>query len=139
MLIRRPLAFIVCVRAQVELVPGGADMDVIEANKHEYVRLIAQRKLVTSIEPQLKSFLEGFYEIVPPELLCLFTETELELLISGLPTIDGAYHAPFAHIFLHVHTFHRGFSAIDRSSRRQPAHGASPPRAHNCGLMSCLL
>jgi len=32
--------------------------------------------------------LEGFYEIIPKRLISIFTEQELELLISGLPTID---------------------------------------------------
>lgn len=30
----------------------------------------------------------GFHELVPPELISIFTPKELELLISGLPDID---------------------------------------------------
>ena len=30
----------------------------------------------------------GFYEIIPPDLISIFNEQELELLISGLPEID---------------------------------------------------
>ena len=37
---------------------------------------------------QLDSFLEGFYDIIPKSLISIFNEQELELLISGLPTID---------------------------------------------------
>lgn len=32
--------------------------------------------------------LEGLYEIVPKDLLQIFSEREVELLISGLPDID---------------------------------------------------
>jgi len=32
--------------------------------------------------------LEGFHELVPPELISIFDSQELELLISGLPDID---------------------------------------------------
>ena len=36
----------------------------------------------------LTSFPLGFHEIIPPDLISIFTEQELELLISGLPEID---------------------------------------------------
>lgn len=41
-----------------------------------------------AIRKQLAAFLEGFYEIIPKRLISIFTEQELELLISGLPAID---------------------------------------------------
>lgn len=41
-----------------------------------------------AIRKQLAAFLEGFYEIIPKRLISIFTEQELELLISGLPNID---------------------------------------------------
>lgn len=44
--------------------------------------------LAGAIRKQLAAFLEGFYEIIPKRLISIFTEQELELLISGLPTID---------------------------------------------------
>merc|ERR1712096_503075 len=33
-------------------------------------------------------FLDGLHELMPPDLISIFTEKELELLISGLPDID---------------------------------------------------
>ena len=45
-------------------------------------------KMTESIKSQIKSFLEGFYEVIPKDLISIFNEQELELLISGLPTID---------------------------------------------------
>ena len=59
-----------------------------EENKKEYVKLVCQMKMTGSIRSQIKSFLDGFYDIVPKHLISIFNEQELELLIAGLPTID---------------------------------------------------
>lgn len=40
------------------------------------------------IESQLKAFLEGFHEIIPNNIITIFSSKELELMISGLPDID---------------------------------------------------
>ena len=37
---------------------------------------------------RLNAFLEGFYDIIPKRLISIFSEQELELLVSGLPNID---------------------------------------------------
>ncbi|XP_072422626.1 E3 ubiquitin-protein ligase HUWE1 isoform X3 [Chiloscyllium punctatum] len=71
-----------------ELKPNGAHIVVTEENKKEYVHLVCQMKMTGAIRKQLAAFLEGFYEIIPKRLISIFTEQELELLISGLPTID---------------------------------------------------
>lgn len=41
-----------------------------------------------AIAPQMEKFLEGFYEILPKEFISFFEAKELELLMSGLPTIN---------------------------------------------------
>ncbi|XP_022773024.1 E3 ubiquitin-protein ligase UPL1-like isoform X2 [Durio zibethinus] len=78
-------------RAQVtdyELIPGGRNIKVTEENKHQYVDLVAEHRLTTAIRPQINAFLEGFNELIPRELISIFNDKELELLISGLPDID---------------------------------------------------
>jgi len=72
----------------VELKPGGAQIPVTDENKREYVQLMCEHKMTKSVEPQINAFLEGFHELIPPTLISIFTEKELELLISGLPEID---------------------------------------------------
>ena len=72
----------------IELKPGGSSIPVTESNKHEYVRLVTEQSLTNSIRSQIDAFLAGFHEIIPPSLIKLFSERELELLISGLPDID---------------------------------------------------
>ncbi|WJX34965.1 HECT-type E3 ubiquitin transferase [Trifolium repens] len=71
-----------------ELIPGGRNTKVTEENKHQYVDLVAEHRLTTAIRPQINAFLEGFGEIIPKELISIFNDKELELLISGLPDID---------------------------------------------------
>ena len=71
-----------------ELIPNGKDTVVTDANKTEYVRLLAHHHMTSSIQTQLEAFLEGFYSIIPPELVSIFNPKELELLTCGTPEID---------------------------------------------------
>ena len=71
-----------------DLKPDGRNIVVTEETKYEYVKLVCQMKMTGAIRQQLTAFLEGFYDIVPKKLISIFNEQELELLISGLPTID---------------------------------------------------
>lgn len=71
-----------------ELIPGGRNIKVTEENKHQYVDLVAEHRLTTAIRPQINAFLEGFTELISRELISIFNDKELELLISGLPDID---------------------------------------------------
>jgi len=72
----------------IDLIPNGREIAVTEENKNEYVRLVVEHRLIKSVQEQLDNFLEGFHEIIPAELIAIFNEQELELLISGLPDID---------------------------------------------------
>lgn len=71
-----------------DLVPNGREIPVTEENKQDYVRLVVEHKLLSSVKDQMESFLKGFHDIIPRELIAIFNEQELELLISGLPEID---------------------------------------------------
>lgn len=71
-----------------ELIPGGRNIRVTEENKHEYVDLVAEHRLTTAIRPQINAFMEGFNDLIPKDLISIFNDKELELLISGLPDID---------------------------------------------------
>lgn len=72
----------------IDLVPNGRSIPVTDDNKFEYVQLTAQHRMTTGIRSQIDAFLNGFYELVPPELITIFSPTELELLICGLPDVD---------------------------------------------------
>ncbi|GJU64894.1 E3 ubiquitin protein ligase UPL1-like protein [Tanacetum coccineum] len=71
-----------------ELKPGGRNTRLTEETKHEYVDLVAEHILTNATRPQINSFLEGFNELIPRDLISIFNDKELELLISGLPEID---------------------------------------------------
>ncbi len=54
--------------------------------QREYVQLVTEMRMTQAIGRQISSFLEGFYEIVPHELISLFDEYEL---VSTLARQDG--------------------------------------------------
>lgn len=72
----------------IDLKPDGRHLFVTEANKQEYVHLVADMKLTQAIRRQIDSFRGGFYELVKPSDIAIFDEQELELVISGLPNVD---------------------------------------------------
>ncbi|KAJ7579230.1 hypothetical protein C8J56DRAFT_339945 [Mycena floridula] len=72
----------------VPLKEGGETLAVTQENKREFVQLSAQYRLYSSIKDQIEHLSNGFYEIIPKDLITIFNEQELELLISGTPDID---------------------------------------------------
>ncbi|KAK6535563.1 hypothetical protein TWF694_002017 [Orbilia ellipsospora] len=72
----------------LDLVPNGSNISVTDENKEDYVKKVTEFRLVQSVKDQMDWFLQGFHDIVPAELIAIFNEQELELLISGLPDID---------------------------------------------------
>lgn len=77
----------------VELKPGGLDIKLTEANKHEYVTLKAQSHMTTKIADQLKSFLEGFWDIIPKVRIFY-----IQLVVKPHYYLIIVYHRPFAAI-----------------------------------------
>ena len=51
-------------------------MAVTEANKKEYVNLVAEHRMITAIKPQITAFLQGFWELVPKRLISIFNNQE---------------------------------------------------------------
>jgi len=72
----------------LDLIPNGRNISVTEETKARYVDLVCEHRMTMAIEKQIKAYLEGFYEMVDPDLISIFTAKELELLISGMPEID---------------------------------------------------
>ncbi|XP_045501916.1 E3 ubiquitin-protein ligase NEDD4 isoform X1 [Colias croceus] len=89
---------------QRELKPNGANIPVDEENKDEYIKSVIEWRFVRRVQEQMNAFLEGLGALVPPALLKIFDEHELELLLCGIQRIDvrdwrantlykGDYHA----------------------------------------------
>lgn len=72
----------------IDLKPGGADVPVTEENKKEYVDLITEYRIIKRVREQFEAFSSGFLELIPQELINVFDERELELLIGGMSEID---------------------------------------------------
>ncbi|KAH8118000.1 HECT-domain-containing protein [Phellopilus nigrolimitatus] len=72
----------------IELKPGGADVAVTEENKKEYVDLVVEYRISKRVQEQFEAFMSGFNELIPQELINVFDERELELLIGGMSEID---------------------------------------------------
>ncbi|XP_051772762.1 E3 ubiquitin-protein ligase NEDD4-like isoform X15 [Ctenopharyngodon idella] len=73
---------------QVDLKPSGSDMVVTNDNKKEYIDLVIQWRFVNRVQKQMNAFLEGFTELIPIDLIKIFDENELELLMCGLGDVD---------------------------------------------------
>lgn len=72
----------------VDLKPNGSEITVSRSNIVEFLRRRAQYTLMDSVSSQLYEFVQGFYDVIPPQLLMVFDAQELELMLCGLPTID---------------------------------------------------
>ncbi|XP_043504978.1 E3 ubiquitin-protein ligase NEDD4 isoform X4 [Polistes fuscatus] len=90
--------------SQRELKPDGANISLTDENKDEYISLVIQWRFVSRVQEQMNAFLEGFNALIPPTLVKIFDEHELELLMCGIQHIDvkdwkqntlykGDYHA----------------------------------------------
>merc|ERR1712142_1129545 len=106
-----------------DLKPNGRTIPVTDENKHEYVKLVCQEKMTGAIRKQINAFLDGFYDIIPKRLISIFNEQELELLISGLPSIDiddlkanTEYHK-YQFNSLQIQWFWRALRSFDRAQR----------------------
>ncbi|XP_018314585.1 apoptosis-resistant E3 ubiquitin protein ligase 1 isoform X1 [Mycetomoellerius zeteki] len=66
-----------------ELIPGGSKVRVTNDTKLRYLDALAQHRLASSIRNEVDHFLRGLNELIPDNLLGIFDENELELLLCG--------------------------------------------------------
>ncbi|KAH8196969.1 hypothetical protein TruAng_008863 [Truncatella angustata] len=71
-----------------DLKPNGRNIDVTNENKKEYVELMVKWRIEQRIAEQFQAFKDGFQELIPQDLINVFDERELELLIGGIAEID---------------------------------------------------
>jgi len=72
---------------EVELLPGGAQIEVTEENKNEYIDLCLKYYLGIPSGP-LSALREGLYKFIPSEILSEWNCEELEKLFGGYSEID---------------------------------------------------
>jgi len=68
----------------VDLISNGSRTAVTESNKKSYVTALSTYLLCTRVKSQVTAFLEGLHTLVPDNLLSLWDESELELLLCGV-------------------------------------------------------
>lgn len=66
-----------------DLKPGGRAISVTNTNKFSYIHLMAMFRIHTQIKEVSAAFISGFYSIISPEWLSIFSSAELQHLISG--------------------------------------------------------
>jgi len=69
--------------SEVSLVAGGAEIEVSGENVYRYVAAVADYRMRRQIREQVDSFREGFSVLMHPRLLQIFSEPELQAMISG--------------------------------------------------------
>ena len=68
--------------------------------QQEYVQLVTEMRMTQAIGPQIRSFMEGFREIIPHSLISLFDEYEL-VSVSDTHTHMQMHHT---HTHTPIHT-----------------------------------
>uniref|UniRef100_A0A914GXI2 HECT-type E3 ubiquitin transferase n=1 Tax=Globodera rostochiensis TaxID=31243 RepID=A0A914GXI2_GLORO len=87
-----------------ELLPGGSDLPVTDANKSEFIDRMLKWRALRGVQAQSSTLLRGLYEVVDKEYLRIFEPAQLELVLSGSVEVDiadwranseyrGGYHA----------------------------------------------
>lgn len=76
--------------SSVDLIPNGAHIRVCNSSKHRYLDALAQYKLASRCKEEVDSFLRGLNLLIPDNLLSIFDENELELLVCGTGEVSVA-------------------------------------------------
>lgn len=72
------------------LIENGSNIEVDDSNKGLYIEKLLSFYFKEELGEHLSAITEGFFEIVPHRYIAPFTESELELVISGQTDIDLA-------------------------------------------------
>ncbi|OQR92625.1 HECT E3 ubiquitin ligase [Achlya hypogyna] len=72
----------------VDLIENGRNVDVTEANKAQYVASMVQHLVFGRWALQVSRLVDGFYEVLPIELVAPLDYKELELVLCGTTEID---------------------------------------------------
>ena len=109
---------------EVELIPGGAQVQVQTEHLEDYVKIVVHKRLKES-ERALRALRDGLTSVVPHAVLPLFTGMELQRLLAGAPIISidllqqcTEYEDDLSSEDAHIQSFWRvleSFSPIHRS------------------------
>lgn len=111
----------------VELKPGGSKIPVTRENKIEYVHLVADYRLNKQIRAQCAAFKRGLAQLIDLDWLRMFDPRELQILISGAPTMidisDWRRHTIYANGYTDdsevIKNFWRVVESFDEGQKRK--------------------
>ncbi|XP_071850373.1 ubiquitin-protein ligase E3C-like [Apostichopus japonicus] len=99
-----------------ELKPGGEKIQVTNANRIEYIHLMADFRLNKQIRPHILNFRAGIADVIDLEWLRMFDYRELQILISGamvpIDVDDMRRHTNYAGEFSDTHPVIQNFWEI---------------------------
>ncbi|KAL3213907.1 hypothetical protein MRX96_007313 [Rhipicephalus microplus] len=125
-----------------ELIPGGSKIRVTNQNKLMYLDALAQYRLATSVREEVEHFLKGLNELIPENLLCIFDENELELLMCGTGQFSiadfKANHTVSGFSFEFRKVLDWFWTAVSNFTEEEMARLLHLPTAHTCFNQLCL-
>ena len=74
---------------EIMLKENGDHLVVDDANKLEYVALVSDYIVNTSVNSQIEAFRNGFYSVIDFKIISMLNASELQSLIKGVNTIDA--------------------------------------------------
>ena len=92
--------------------------------------LITEWRIQKRVEEQFNAFVTGFNELIPPDLVNVFDERELELLIGGIADIDVEDWKK--------HTDYRGYTEQDEVIKNFWTVCARSPRIKKSRLINSV-
>ncbi|ESO86003.1 hypothetical protein LOTGIDRAFT_129991 [Lottia gigantea] len=112
---------------QVELVPGGTDIEINASNIYEYLRKYAEYRMVKVAEKALKSIKTGVFDVLPSNALEGLTSEDLRLLLNGVGNINvqtlisyTSFNDESGESSERVHRFKRWFwSVVEKMNNRE--------------------
>lgn len=111
----------------VELKFGGTKIPVTRENKIEYVHLVADYRLNKQIRNQCAAFKRGLAQLIDLDWLRMFDSRELQILISGAPTVidilDWRRHTLYANGYTDkseaINIFWKVADQLDENQKRK--------------------
>ncbi|KAJ3307475.1 hypothetical protein HDV03_000123 [Kappamyces sp. JEL0829] len=70
----------------IDLIPNGSAIPVTKANRMQYIYLVVNHKLNVQIAKPCRHFFRGLSDLIRPEWLSMFSESELQVLLGGEAT-----------------------------------------------------
>ncbi|OHT04984.1 hypothetical protein TRFO_27360 [Tritrichomonas foetus] len=76
------------VHKEIPLIDDGENVVVTNENKEKFVELTVRHILVGQTREQTDAFVKGFHSLITKSELRMFSPSELDLIICGIPTVD---------------------------------------------------